>query len=76
MQAPVLQRALPPSVSPASSRLVGLGLALERQNHERLTYVEQIIPGFAAHKSGHFMVNLKDILTFPFFPLLLIVTLT
>ena len=45
-----------------TARLVGFGLDLhqEWQNDERLTFVEQITPGCAAHKSGQIMVNFKD----------------
>lgn len=40
-----------PSPPPQHAPLVGLGLRLER-NKEGDTYVENIIPGFAAHKDG------------------------
>ena len=37
--------------------MVGLGLALERHNNDRQTFVEQIIPGFAAFKSNQFQTG-------------------
>ena len=37
--------------------MVGLGLALERNSSERITFVEQVIPGFAAHQSGQFQMG-------------------
>ena len=40
-----------------SARMVGLGLALERQPGSTQTFVEQIIPGFAAWKSNQFQVG-------------------
>mmetsp|Transcript_21965 Transcript_21965/g.35223 ORF Transcript_21965/g.35223 Transcript_21965/m.35223 type:complete len:621 (+) Transcript_21965:87-1949(+) len=42
---------------PVSTRMVGLGLALERHNHSRETFIEQIIPGFAAYKSNQFQIG-------------------
>jgi len=32
-------------MQPVSTRMVGLGLALERHSHSRDTFIEQIIPG-------------------------------
>ena len=40
-----------------SPHMVGLGLLLVNQNFSRLTYVEKIFPGFAAHRSGQFKVS-------------------
>jgi len=40
-----------------STRMVGLGLALGRLDGSTQTFVEQIIPGFAAWKSNQFQVN-------------------
>ena len=38
-------------------RTVGLGLLLVNQNFTGRTYVEEIVPGFAAHRSGQFKVS-------------------
>ena len=47
----------PPAESVTPGRMVGLGLALERNSSERITFVEQVIPGFAAHQSGQFQMG-------------------
>ena len=39
------------------TRKVGLGLLLVNQSFSRRTYVEEIVPGFAAHRSGQFKVS-------------------
>jgi C-terminal processing protease CtpA/Prc len=56
VQVQQVQRAVP-SPPATSTRMVGLGLALQRHNSDRQTFVEQIIPGFAAHKSNQFQIN-------------------
>ena len=38
-------------------RTVGLGLLLVNQNFTGRTYVEEIVPGFAAYRSGQFKVS-------------------
>jgi len=42
---------------PAPARMVGLGLALGRLEGSTQTFIEQIIPGFAAWKSNQFQEN-------------------
>jgi hypothetical protein len=44
-------------VEKTPTRKVGLGLLLVKQNFSRRTYVEEIVAGFAAHKSGQFKVS-------------------
>lgn len=60
-QVPVeVERVVYREVAPAESapaRMVGLGLALGRMDGSTQTFVEQIIPGFAAWKSNQFQVN-------------------
>jgi hypothetical protein len=43
----------------ASPHMVGLGLLLVNQNFSGQIYVEEIFPGFAAHKSGQFKVSAR-----------------
>ena len=44
-------------VEKTPTRKVGLGLLLVKQNFSRRTYVEEIVAGFAAHRSGQFKVS-------------------
>ena len=44
-------------VEKTPARKVGLGLLLGNQTFSRQTYIEEIVPGFAAHKSGQFKVS-------------------
>ena len=44
-------------VEKTPARKVGLGLLLGNQTFSRRTYVEEIVPGFAAHRSGQFKVS-------------------
>jgi len=46
-----------PAEKAAPPRMVGLGLALERVLNDPTTYVQEIIPGFAAHRSGQFAIH-------------------
>ncbi|EKX47823.1 hypothetical protein GUITHDRAFT_106372 [Guillardia theta CCMP2712] len=42
---------------PPERRMVGIGLMLERLSNEYYTYVEEIVPGFAADLSGQIQVG-------------------
>ena len=60
LPAPTTAGALVPAREAPVPRMVGLGLALERVSGDPTTYVQEIIPGFAAHRSAQF--ELHDIL--------------
>jgi len=47
----------PVVVEKTPARKVGLGLLLGSQTFSRRTYVEEVVPGFAAHRSGQFKVS-------------------
>eukprot|EP00286_Rhodomonas_abbreviata_P023749 CAMPEP_0181294034 /NCGR_PEP_ID=MMETSP1101-20121128/3381_1 /TAXON_ID=46948 /ORGANISM="Rhodomonas abbreviata, Strain Caron Lab Isolate" /LENGTH=558 /DNA_ID=CAMNT_0023398657 /DNA_START=116 /DNA_END=1792 /DNA_ORIENTATION=- len=47
----------PPPPRPVLKRSVGLGLQLERGSDSQTTYIHEIIPGFAAFRSGRFKVG-------------------
>jgi len=51
------QQPLQVSYSSQKERAVGLGLRLERSAQDRTTYVQAIIPGFAAHLDGRVQVD-------------------